>query len=508
MKKKVLILTLGALFASQLWNSDNASAIVTGEKNPYVSEALSIEGKRSANWNIKDYKNDLSRLLASLQVSQYDGFDEPEYKGIYSKYQQKVFAEIDAVNKFIGEEKEISSYKNRDLEIPTGIFGMTHERYLKIYDSLKENKKEFELEEKKITNHNDDLKRFNEEELYEARLSLNAIENQVLMLGYAFGDKKEVREDLYNKLDLIMGVSDSEREQQTPKNKRMFDEKVEDLESIIDEFFEAIDENRPANIPALTYDDSKTETENKIKNRELARTLKADTKAAKTDISKRSKRSLEKQKNSSLSEEVSEEQKVKYKREMEEIKEKFSAKSKFTNPVVSLIDDEDDNENDKQLIISTPTNKPIAPPTYTEATTQVQMPAVERQTQQQIIYNAPKQLAGLNGESHDFTITHQSPTTSNHTHNHLIEFEETSALPGRKSGSLVGISQIDSSHLTEREKRVIKREHVREAQKLVDNYKDTHSYNDRVKAQQKVNTLGEAHKNYFNKQINKVYNGK
>ncbi|NDR01532.1 coagulase, partial [Staphylococcus aureus] len=81
-------------------------------------------------------------------------------------------------------------------------------------------------------------------------------------------------------------------------------------------------------------------------------------------------------------------------------------------------------------------------------------------------------------------------------------------LPGRKSGSLVGISQIDSSHLTEREKRVIKREHVREAQKLVDNYKDTHSYNDCVKAQQKVNTLGEAHKNYFNKQINKVYNGK
>ncbi|HHA2987173.1 TPA: von Willebrand factor binding protein Vwb [Staphylococcus aureus] len=507
MKKKVLILTLGALCASQLWNSDNASAIVTGEKNPYISEALSIEGKRSANWNINDYKNDLSRLLASLQVSRYDGFDEPEYKDIYSKYQQKVFAEIDAVNKFIDEEKKISSYNNRNLEIPTGIFGMTHERYLKIYDSLKENKKEFELEEKKITNHNDDLKRFNEEEIYEARLSLNTIENQVLMLGYAFGDKKEVREDLYNKLDLIMGVSDSEREQQTPKNKRMFDEKVEDLESIIDEFFEEIGENRPENIPALTYDDSKTETENKIKNRELAEILKADTKAAKTDISKRSKRSLDKQNHSSLSEEVSEEQKVEYNKEMKEIKEKFLAKSKVSKPVVSLIDDEDDNGKDRQLIISTPTNKPVVPPTYTETTTQVPMPVVERQTQQQIIYNAPKQLAGLNGESHDFTTTHQSPTTSNHTHNNVVEFEETSALPGRKSGSLVGFSQTDSSHLTEREKRVIKREHVREAQKLVDNYKDTHSYNDRVKAQQKVNTLSEGHQKRFNKQINKVYSG-
>lgn len=74
--------------------------------------------------------------------------------------------------------------------------------------------------------------------------------------------------------------------------------------------------------------------------------------------------------------------------------------------------------------------------------------------------------------------------------------------------ALVGISQIDSSHLTEREKRVIKREHVREAQKLVDNYKDTHSYRDRLNAQQKVNTLSEGHQKRFNKQINKVYNGK
>lgn len=176
--------------------------------------------------------------------------------------------------------------------------------------------------------------------------------------------------------------------------------------------------------------------------------------------------------------------------------------------MVSLIDDEDDNENDKQLVVSAPTKKPTTPTTYTETTTQVPMPTVERQTQQQIIYNAPKQLAGLNGESHDFTTTHQSPTTSNHTHNNVVKFEETSALPGRKSGSLVGISQIDSSHLTEREKRVIKREHVREAQKLVDNYKDTHSYKDRLNAQQKVNTLSEGHQKRFNKQINKVYNGK
>lgn len=80
-------------------------------------------------------------------------------------------------------------------------------------------------------------------------------------------------------------------------------------------------------------------------------------------------------------------------------------------PVVSLEYDFEhkqriDNENDKKLVVSAPTKKPTSPTTYTETTTQVPMPTVERQTQQQIIYNAPKQLAGLNGESHDFTTTH------------------------------------------------------------------------------------------------------
>ncbi|NGC94966.1 coagulase, partial [Staphylococcus aureus] len=56
MKKKVLILTLGALCASQLWNSDNASAIVTGEENPYISEALSVKGKKNTSWNLEQYK--------------------------------------------------------------------------------------------------------------------------------------------------------------------------------------------------------------------------------------------------------------------------------------------------------------------------------------------------------------------------------------------------------------------------------------------------------------------
>ncbi|HGO3521863.1 TPA: von Willebrand factor binding protein Vwb [Staphylococcus aureus] len=499
MKNKLLVLSLGALCVSQIWESNHASAVVSGEKNPYVSKALSIKGQKTNSWNLGQYKDSLRTVMCTSEINKNDGYDEPEYKEAMDTYRKKLFAELDALNKFLDEERKIESSKKNNNQVANGVLGLTHQRYLAIHEAIKENKNEFERKTQDIESRNPDLKKFDRDKDYEVRVKLNELENKVLMLGHAFPNKHEARENLYNKLDLIVGRSDDEREERHPQNDRLSKERVEDLESIIDEFFVEINENRPLNIPALV--------ESNEENIEMAKKLKADTEEAKTNNAKRSKRSLNTQNYKSASQEVTAEQKAEYERKAEERKEKFLAKNK-DNPVVSLIDDEDDNENDKQLVVSAPTKKPTTPTTYTETTTQVPMPTVERQTQQQIIYNAPKQLAGLNGESHDFTTTHQSPTTSNHTNNNVVKFEETSALPGRKSGSLVGISQIDSSHLTEREKRVIKREHVREAQKLVDNYKDTHSYKDRLNAQQKVNTLSEGHQKRFNKQINKVYNGK
>ncbi|HDG6064751.1 TPA: von Willebrand factor binding protein Vwb [Staphylococcus aureus] len=502
MKNKLLVLSLGALCVSQIWESNHASAVVSGEKNPYISESLKLNDNKSKSLSLEKYKESLRSIICTKEINKNDGYDEPEYKEALDTYRKKLFAELDALNKFLDEERKIASYIKKNMEVPSNILGLTHGRYTAIYNAIKENKNEFEKNVENIESKHLDLKRFDEDKDYEARVKLNELENKVLMLGQAFPDKVDARESLYNKLDMIVGLSNDEIEERHPQNERLLKERVEDLETIIDEFFNDIGENRPENISPLTN--------NEHKNKEMITKLKSDTEAAKNDEtkrSKRSKRSLNTHNHKSASQEVTAEQKAEYERKAEERKEKFLAKNN-DNPVVSLIDDEDDNENDKQLVVSAPTKKPTSPTTYTETTTQVPMPTVERQTQQQIIYKAPKQLAGLNGESHDFTTTHQSPTTSNHTHNNVVEFEETSALPGRKSGSLVGISQIDSSHLTEREKRVIKREHVREAQKLVDNYKDTHSYKDRLNAQQKVNTLSAGHQKRFNKQINKVYNGK
>ncbi len=93
------------------------------------------------------------------------------------------------------------------------------------------------------------------------------------------------------------------------------------------------------------------------------------------------------------------------------------------------------------------------------------------------------------------------------SNDNYIEYDLHTNQTGIKKGWLYGYSEIDSSHFTDRDKRVIRRDHVKEAQSLVENYKDTQSADARMKAKQKVNTLSKPHQNYFNKQIDKVYNG-
>ncbi|HDG5860698.1 TPA: hypothetical protein PF291_002181 [Staphylococcus aureus] len=118
------------------------------------------------------------------------------------------------------------------------------------------------------------------------------------------------------------------------------------------------------------------------------------------------------------------------------------------------------------------------------------------------IYYPQNDLKGLGGEHNDYQKITYSTSSNN-----VLELSMSSKYVGGKSGAMVGYSEIDSSHFTDRDKRVIRRDHVKEAQSLVENYKDTQSADARMKAKQKVNTLSKPHQNYFNKQIDKVYNG-
>lgn len=106
MKNKLLVLSLGALCVSQIWESNRASAVVSGEENPYKSESLKLNGKRSTTITSDKYEENLDMLISSLSFADYEKHEEPEYKEAVKKYQQKFMAEDDALKNFLVKRKK------------------------------------------------------------------------------------------------------------------------------------------------------------------------------------------------------------------------------------------------------------------------------------------------------------------------------------------------------------------------------------------------------------------
>ncbi|MBR9628527.1 hypothetical protein HBR91_03685, partial [Staphylococcus aureus] len=92
-----------------------------------------------------------------------------------------------------------------------------------------------------------------------------------------------------------------------------------------------------------------------------------------------------------------------------------------------------------------------------------------------------KQFTEIVSEEKVITVEHaQINIFQSNSNSNLMEFNILTM--GGKSGAMVGYSEIDSSHFTDRDKRVIRRDHVKEAQSLINDYKDTQSYEDLAKA--------------------------
>ncbi|WP_233510584.1 coagulase domain-containing protein [Staphylococcus pseudintermedius] len=282
MKKKLLVLSASAVLASHFLVGGEASAIVSGEKNPYTSKALSIMEKSStSSVTTEQYKKSLEKLMARLTIGGYEKYDEPEYADVVKKYKQRFMAEMNAMNQFLQEEK---AKEKKNGAISTDAIGLTHQRYDTVYKSLEENKKDFEREIKKLNEQHSDLKTFNRQEQNDADQKLNDLENQALMLGQTFIYQGDAIFNLYNKLDMSIGNLDYEREEKKAINKRMLDKKVEDLETIIDEFFEEIGLARPKEIPVLTRENEKDSA--------VKAKLRQDAQDAKNDASLRHPRVL------------------------------------------------------------------------------------------------------------------------------------------------------------------------------------------------------------------------
>ncbi|MCO4346769.1 hypothetical protein MTQ93_12075, partial [Staphylococcus agnetis] len=344
MKKKLIYLSLTAVCATQLLTYKDASAIVTGEKNNYQSFSLKLNGEISDKARAKLYRDNLEDLLYDLQYKKNIGYDEKEYRDLYKEYSNKVLAEIEAVNKFNLEQKEIDSLKKENKRIPEGVFGLTHSRYISVYKSLKENKAAFENKLKQIGEKHPDLKEFDYSQQEEANKIINTLENKIILIGNTFTKKKDAVQNMYNKLDIVVGVSDYDRVYNTPRNKRMLEKMKEDLETIIDEFFEEAELARPKNIPAMSAESDK----NKI----MINQLRKSAYAAKEDeslVDPNVKIRAEKVEESFKTIKAKDSEK-KYDNEYEAIRKRAIEKinSNINGPVASLDYDEDSKKEPKQ----------------------------------------------------------------------------------------------------------------------------------------------------------------
>lgn len=496
MKKKLLVLSTSAVLASHFLVGGEASAIVTGEKNPYQSKALSIMEKSStSSFTTEQYKKSLEDLIYKLTIGGYEKYDEPEYAEAVKKYKQRFMAEMGAMNQFLQGERVKENKRQKNEDIPDDVIGLTHQRYKAVYDALEENKKDFDKEIAELNEKHPELKPFDSEAQDSAEQKLNDLENQILMLGKTFIRKDEARENLYSKLDMSIGYTDKERKEKKAINKRMLDRKVEDLETIIDEFFEEIDLARPKNIPVLT---AENEYDNEVKNK-----LRKDAQDAKNNVNLRHSRALKQQGNDAL-----------------------AHSSQPTVPQAS----------GNSMAIEAPQTVKPQQPVYTETSVYTPMTAIPQmktettfevpqgrnaqplatdhngqsaetvEAPKENVQEKPEQVEAPVLQQEQSDAPQQAPVeTETITESNIVDIDESTTF--QKSGYLYGFSESDTSGYTEREKRAIRRNHVREAESLVNQYVDTHRYQDRIAAQQKVNTLSEAHQKRFNKMIDKAYNG-
>ncbi|WP_394274347.1 coagulase domain-containing protein [Staphylococcus hyicus] len=250
MKKKLLVLSASAILASNFIFDNNASAVV--KTTDYKSEALKVKGNKQYGRSTNDYIDSISKLILSQSINEFGGYDEPEYKEAYQEYQGKFLAELDALNKFVLEEDDLNGNN----------IGLTFQRYQSIYNSLKEHKANFEKAVKDIELKDENLRRFTGEQQEKALKEVDELEDKALMVARVFSWRKyqDARDDLYNKLDMIVGYTPEERKAKIPTNKKMLKETCENLETIIDEFFKDIKFERPKTIEPLNSINQDDET--------------------------------------------------------------------------------------------------------------------------------------------------------------------------------------------------------------------------------------------------------
>ncbi|NJH99325.1 hypothetical protein GLV88_02465 [Staphylococcus hyicus] len=413
MKKKLLVLSASAILASNFILDNNASAVV--KKSDYESEALKIEGTRSQSISLQSYKDNLKNLIYNIGVSDFDGYDEPEYKDAYQKYQGRFLAELDALNQFILEQTNDDLnyyYVNSKKKL-----GLTQERYKKVYDALIKNKEDFNHDVSVIESKYKDLQRYNnDDEFFSDLYKLYDLEDKALMSARAFSGPnykdaryKDARQSLYTKLDLIVGNTSNERKERLPLNKRMFKETHENLETVIDEFYKEIGFERPLTIEPLT-EDNKNNVTVLSQVRENAQKAKDNENFRDPGVKQRADKLKE------ANEKALAEREAKAK----ELKEKGLLRGKEFNarnyplyfPHKKLNNNSKvQKPSEKQLVFKEVNEQPKQHLIYTETVTSTPQPVLKQEKREEIVtpamaprFNQNNTLKGMEGESAPVTV--------------------------------------------------------------------------------------------------------
>ncbi|HEH0765360.1 TPA: staphylocoagulase [Staphylococcus aureus] len=275
MKKQII--SLGALaVASSLFTWDNkADAIVTKD----YSKESRVNEKSKKGATVSDYY--YWKIIDSLEA-QFTGaidlledykYGDPIYKEAKDRLMTRVLGEDQYLLKKKIDEYELykkwykSSNKNTNMLTfhKYNLYNLTMNEYNDIFNSLKDAVYQFNKEVKEIEHKNVDLKQFDKDGEDKATKEVYDLVSEIdtlVVTYYADKDYGEHAKELRAKLDLILGDTDNPHK---ITNERIKKEMIDDLNSIIDDFFMETKQNRPNSI--TKYDPTKHNFKEKSENK-------------------------------------------------------------------------------------------------------------------------------------------------------------------------------------------------------------------------------------------------
>ncbi|ODR28769.1 staphylocoagulase [Staphylococcus aureus] len=288
MKKQII--SLGALaVASSLFTWDNkADAIVIKD---YSKESrVNENSKKGATvsdyyyWKIIDSLE--AQFTGAIDLLEDYKYGDPIYKEAKDRLMTRVLGEDQYLLKKKIDEYELykkwykSSNKNTNMLTfhKYNLYNLTMNEYNDIFNSLKDAVYQFNKEVKEIEHKNVDLKQFDKDGEDKATKEVYDLVSEIdtlVVTYYADKDYGEHAKELRAKLDLILGDTDNPHK---ITNERIKKEMIDDLNSIIDDFFMETKQNRPNSI--TKYDPTKHNFKEKSENKPNFDKLVEETKKA------------------------------------------------------------------------------------------------------------------------------------------------------------------------------------------------------------------------------------